>query len=594
MNMNGHVPPSTTNRRFGAAVAVGAAIWVACAAGCTRDRMLARIDTQVDTLIREEQRQALGARAQTDSAAVPDTTQQVNGYTDAIVRTELPTPNPSASKLPVERREPAPVDENQPPRMLDHDAPSALALNLQGVLAFAIEHSREYRNEKEGLFLAAIGVLVERHMYSPRFFNTTTVEFSGTPERGDHDQVFDIINDLGVTQRLPYGGTITATATVNFVEMLRTTSDATAEGDRQSGELALTTSIPLLRGAGYVSREPLIQAERELIYAAREFERFRRSFFVNIATDYFDLVQQQSRIHNADRQYRSLLNLASRFEALADAGRQAYFEAEEAQQRALQARSDLVAAKEQYASSLDFFKVRLGVTPQQVLAVEQSEVVIPEPDLVMMTAVARSHEYRLDLQTQSDRVDDGRRGVANAQNALLPDADFNVTANLPTTSQKKHAGFDLNAGEGSYTAGVTLGAPLDRRIERLQLRSTMIDLERLHRSYTLLRDQITQSVRRAVRRIERARFDLHLQTRRVEFAKRQLTGAKLRERSQGINRVIDAEDALTNAENERDRALRDLRVNILQYLLETGQMRITTQGRWLPPAKLMNIPSDEQ
>ncbi|MDP6153878.1 MAG: hypothetical protein QF785_10910, partial [Phycisphaeraceae bacterium] len=133
-----------------------------------------------------------------------------------------------------------------------------------------------------------------------------------------------------------------------------------------------------------------------------------------------------------------------------------------------------------------------------------------------------------------------------------------------------------------------------RRTERLQLRSTMIDLERLHRSYTLLRDQITQSVRRSVRRIERARFDLHLQTRRVEFAKRQLTGAKLRERSQGINRVIDAEDALTNAENERDRALRDLRVNILQYLLETGQMRITTQGKWLPPAKLMNIPSDEQ
>ena len=343
-----------------------------------------------------------------------------------------------------------------------------------------------------------------------------------------------------------------------------------------------------------MSREPLIQARRELIYAAREFERFRRSFFVDIATDYFDLGQQQSRIHNADRQYRSLLHLARRFEALADAGRQAYFEAEEAQQRALQARSDLVAAKEQYASSLDFFKVRLGVTPQQVLAVEQSEVVIPEPDLVMMTAVARSHEYRLDLQTQSDRVDDGRRGVANAQNALLPDADFNATANLPTTSQKKHAGFDLNAGEGSYTAGVTLGAPLDRRTERLQLRSTMIDLERLHRSYTLLRDQITQSVRRSVRRIERARFDLHLQTRRVEFAKRQLTGAKLRERSQGINRVIDAEDALTNAVNERDRALRDLRVNILQYLLETGQMRITTQGKWLPPAKLMNIPSDEQ
>ena len=179
--MNGHVPPSTTHRRFGAAVAVGAAIWVACAAGCTRDRMLARIDTQVDTLIREEQRQALGAHAQTDSAAVPDTTQQVNGYTDATVRTELPTPNPSASKLPIERRESAPVDENQPPRMLDHDAPNALALNLQGVLAFAIEHSREYRNEKEGLFLAAIGVLVERHMYSPRFFNTTTVEFSGTP-----------------------------------------------------------------------------------------------------------------------------------------------------------------------------------------------------------------------------------------------------------------------------------------------------------------------------------------------------------------------------------------------------------------------------
>ena len=43
----------------------------------------------------------------------------------------------------------------------------------------------------------------------------------------------------------------------------------------QSAEIILEADIPLLRGAGNVAREDRIQAERDLIYAAREFERFR-------------------------------------------------------------------------------------------------------------------------------------------------------------------------------------------------------------------------------------------------------------------------------------------------------------------------------
>ena len=48
--------------------------------------------------------------------------------------------------------------------------------------------------------------------------------------------------------------------------------------------ISLSVSLPLLRGAGRtVTREPLTQAERSLVYRLRSFELFRQDFTIQAA-----------------------------------------------------------------------------------------------------------------------------------------------------------------------------------------------------------------------------------------------------------------------------------------------------------------------
>jgi hypothetical protein len=54
--------------------------------------------------------------------------------------------------------------------------------------------------------------------------------------------------------------------------------------------------------------------------------------------------------------------------------------------------------------------------------------------------------------------------------------------------------------------------------------------------------------------------------------------------------VIEAQQDLVDARDARDRALADLRTAVLQFLLATGQMRVSGEGRWLQPVKLVPVP----
>ena len=55
---------------------------------------------------------------------------------------------------------------------------------------------------------------------------------------------------------------------------------------------------------------------------------------------------------------------------------------------------------------------------------------------------------------------------------------------------------------------------------------------------------------------------------------------------------VDTQNALLSAENARDQAEADLRVAILNYLLSTGQMRVTETGAISPIDGLELMPVD--
>src|SRR4051812_18885351 len=133
-------------------------------------------------------------------------------------------------------------------------------------LAYGVQHSREYQTRMEDLYLAALTVTLERHFFEPRPFVTQSLTYDGGQRDVNYRSALTAATTAGVRQRLPYGGEIVAQGLVDFVQAINNNSDS-----GESASLALTGSIPLLRGAGMVVQEPLIQSERSLVYEVRTF-----------------------------------------------------------------------------------------------------------------------------------------------------------------------------------------------------------------------------------------------------------------------------------------------------------------------------------
>jgi outer membrane protein len=569
------------------------------AVGCAPS--MDQLDLRAAVLLEQRQRAALGLGAVDAAEVIPDASaaplrRLLGGAVVDPWDTSPPTLNPPPDELPATTAppDPTPAEQRALPDVAN-DAPpgtgeDAAVLDLEAVLGYAIANGPTYRDQKEELFLTVLSLIIERHLWGPRFFSTITGQVAGTPESGDNDQVLSLIGDIGVTQRLPYGGQVAAAAVADYTSFLQ--SAATPEPDDTSvTSLELSIDLPLLRGAGRVARDDLIQAERDVVYAARGFERFRREYLVEVANRYFDLLRQRQTIENQREQLRSLERLAERFSALVRAGRQPAFQAERSVQQVLFGRSNLLRRQQQYQTQLDRFKLLIGMPTTQTLVIEPSVIAVPEPQLDPGAAVATALSLRLDLQTDADRLADRQRDVAVAANNTLPDLDLFADVNLRTDRGRDIGGVDFEPGDSTYRAGATLGLPLDRTIEAARLRSAQTLLAREVRRYERRRDEVALQVRDAVRDIRQSRYNLELQERNVELARRRTQGVRLREQSLGPREVIEAQEDLLEALDRRDQAASDLRQSVLQYLLQTGQMRVGPDGQWRAPAGL--VPPDD-
>ena len=455
----------------------------------------------------------------------------------------------------------------------------ARPIDLASSWRIAQRSSREFLTAEEDYLLAVIALLAEQHRWEPRFFNDTTFAGSNTWNDGTPANALSVINKLRVQKKLPYGGQVEAAWVANAGQQLvGTVSDSYV----QASSVQLSANVPLLRGAGMVAQEPLIQAERDVIYRARAFERFRRQLLVNIAGDYFQLVQIQSQIANQMRSLESLKTFQQATQARVDAGRIRAFEVNIAANDVLNAEAGLANLREQYILQLDRYKVRLGLEISERVIIKPLALEIPTPDATLDQATRAALEFRLDLQNTRDRVDDARRGVANAQNETLPSLNLGATALIITDPNKDIGGVNFSPQDSTLTGSATLSLPLDNQIERLNVRSATIALQQRERGLEQARDNVIVGVRSALRNIDLAAFSLQLAEKQVEINKRRLEEQLLKIDEVDAKQVVDSQNALLLAENRRDQAKTDLRNSILNYLLESDQLRVASDGSFQP------------
>lgn len=496
-----------------------------------------------------------------------------------------------------------PVEPNRPVR-----------ISLVEALAIAARNSPDYQSRKEDVFRTALDLDLERNNFRNIF--SAGADSSLTRDTAGPQETTTLVSggSAGVTRTLKNGLDISSVVALDLLNLL-------TQGGSSTLGLSSDTSIflPLLRGAGrFIVTEPLTQAERNVVYEIWDFERFRRTFAVNIAQDYYSVLRQVDALTNAENNYRSAVQSARYARRQADAGRLPQIQVDQAVQRELSGRSGWIAAQEQLKSSLDSFKVTLGLPTDALIALDPNELValreraaqyvelmraatkaeaaeqVPPADAEVElippdqaeagpyeideeTAIRLALENRLDLKIANDTVQDAQRQVVVAADALR--AGLNLTGRAKLEDNDEDGTLRLQEG-GVYSVGLALDLPLERTRERNTYRNSLITLERTTRSVQALEDNIKLAVRNELRTLLQSREALKIQAQSVVIAENSVRNATLlleAGRTQ-IRDLLEAQDDLLSAQNQLTRAVVDYRIAELQFQRDLDLLRITREG----------------
>lgn len=455
-------------------------------------------------------------------------------------------------------------------------------LRLSDALAYASGHAWDVQTAKEDLYLAGLDLSLERHLWTPQFVANVQAQFADYGQIRDFDRATTLVGEVAVSQKLPFGGDVTARV-INT--LMRDLGRHITSGE--TGQVILSANIPLFRGAGRVAYESRYITERQLIYAVRTYERFRRTFLVSIAGDYFDLQQAKAAVINAEISRKSLAQSTARAEMFFDLNQSDVFEVGRVRSSLRGAEFAVQNAIERFESALDQFKIRIGMPVTESIDVvsleedaESRAIELLLPDVAEAPAVEVAIAHRLDLLNVLDRIDDARRGVVIARNALLPSLDLSGSVAMGTDpEQLSVAAYDV---ERTTWRGQLNFSMTDRMAERNQFRESLIGLRRGERDYDEAADQVRADVRRALRQLEQTRRNLQIQAANVKENEIRRAGAEaVFNEGRGTNQdLVDAENDLLNARNALAAARAGYRTAILEFRLSTDTLPIDDEGQF--------------
>lgn len=467
----------------------------------------------------------------------------------------------------------------------------AAVFTLTDALAYALIHRREYQTAKEDLYLAALALTLERHLWTPQFAAELRSVYGNYGEITNFDQAMRFVADVSATQRLPYGGEFSARMINTLIRDIRQGITAS-----ETGQLEFGLNVPLLRDAGHVAREDLVQLERTLTYAVRDFERFRRRQLVVIASDYFDLLRAKQDVLDA---FESLSRFEIDFEraaALEDAGTGTLLDTRRAEQEMLSAANRAEDLRESFRSQSDAFKLQIGMPVDEPLTlwdledIESIERQIaagvypilqrPPAADAEVRALEVATQRRFDLLNRLDQIDDAKRGVAVAKNQLLPDLDWTTTLTYDSDPGAFRT-TSFSIARATWRSEVILSLPLERTRERNQFKAALIDVNRARRAYDELIDGVRAEVRRAINRMRLEERSLEIQRRSVEVAdlRREYARLQFYDGDIGYRDLQEAENDWTTARNRLNVAKTNSWRALLDFRLATETLQIQDDGR---------------
>jgi outer membrane protein TolC len=444
-------------------------------------------------------------------------------------------------------------------------------MTVDDALVVARRYSREYKTQEEAYFLSALDLsLTRRNELKPIL--TGSLGWNGSDGHAIRFSESTALA-LTLTQKLPTGGqlTVTGSASLATVELA---------GERAQGTIRIPPA--LMRGAPrWVAFEGLTQAERNVIYAARRFESFRQDFAIRIADQFYSVVVQKQQQVIAQRRLEASefsYKLAKANYRLRRVSQQNVFRAE---RDYLDAKNGVLDAEQTYKTTLDRFKIRLGLPLGVEFDVADEIPEVRDPKIGTDAAIHAALSNRLDLLTQREQLEDTRRGVRIARHNLLPDLDVNASYSVSALANAFSQIAPLDNGRATF--GINLELPLDRKAERNAYRSALIGLAQAERALRQSEDDVVVSIRTVVRGLRLRRQTIENDEANLETKKKALRRANIdfqaglasnRDLTEAIQNVADAENGLLQK-------YADYEIARLRLLEALGVLFVDTDGRFV-------------
>jgi outer membrane protein TolC len=467
---------------------------------------------------------------------------------------------------------------------IENAVPPSGVITLAQAVAMATAHNRAYQTQKEALYLSALSLTDERYKYARQWFGTIDGRYFS--EGGEEDVLvggsdeglagFDQLHLLGD------GVLISTGLAIDWARFL--------SGDPRTtlrSVLTATITAPILgSGAGKVAREQLTQAERNVLYDIRAFNRYRKTFVVDIVTDYYNVLQQRDLVTNAGNNYKRAVESKERLEMESEAGRKSRIDVDEAEQNVLTAESRVVAAKERYEQSLDAFKIRLSLPTDANVVLDQNELRaleemgISEIEYTLDEAIETALLRRLDLANSADFIDDAERNVSLGAEGLGP--QLNLTGGANVESREKTDFSRLQFHEGIYDLRLEADLPFDRKTQRNAYRQALITLERQQRQYEDDKERIKLAVRSAYRRLKETADRYKIQKNSLALAKERVEMNRvLLDAGRVTTRILLlSQDALLEAQDNVTAALIEHLNAKLSFYQDVGILQVRPDGMW--------------
>lgn len=460
--------------------------------------------------------------------------------------------------------------------------PESGVINLQQAVEIATKFNRDYQTQKETLYKKALALTGERYKYALQWFGTIDGSYEDNKSNGDD---VSINASGGVDQQSLFldGVLFNVGIMIDWTRFLtgdpRTTLESFLGGD---------VTVPLLgRVAGRQARENLTQAERDVLYAIRTFNRDRKTFVIDIISYYYNVLQKRDAVDISEASYQRQIESVNQLQMEVDVGQRAPSEADEAKQKLLTAENNLIRDRQSYEQALDEFKIRLSLPTDANIVLDQNELAaleeigVSQPDYTEEQAIEMALARRLDLANTKDRLEDSARKLELTADELGVQLD--LTGRIDDVGSPPGTDFSrLQFHEGTYSLAFAADLPFDRKNQRNKYVSELIDFQEQQRSYDEYIENIKLGVRKAYRDLAETGESYRIQKVGLDLAIRRVEEQKLLlEYGRGtIRLLLETNDDLVNAQNNVTGALVNHTIAKMRFFRDVGVLQVKPDGMW--------------